>query len=147
MSAFRKILSKAPGKTRTSFLESMVFANKKLVNIKTKGLGEVLKGGDLLAMMQSSGCTTTGYACDAFVAGQCFKSKDMACDAASCKGNKGFPVVTLGSLLQGVGSKPRQTFLNSLDFANGKLTKANTKVLQGHISPEDFQQLPQAKRK
>lgn len=147
MSAFRRTLSKAPGKTRIGFLESMAFANKALINIKTKGLGKILKGNDLLAMMQESGCTTTGYTCDAYTAGSCHKSADSACDAASCKGNKGFPVVTLGSLLAGVSTKPRQKFLNSLDFANGKLVKADTTVLKGHISPEKFQQLPQAKRK
>ena len=141
MSSFKKVLAKLSERGRTDFLESMVFGDGTLINIKTKGLGAVVKGNELVALMQDTGCTTTGYACDPFVAGQCFKEKDSACDAAACKGNKS-SVVTLGGLLEGVPPKVRNQFLNSLDFVDGKLIKAKSDALKGHVAPDKIEQLP-----
>jgi len=125
MNSLKTILSRFPAAKRIAFLERMTIANGRLININLAGV----PANQATALMQATGCTLEGYACDPFIAGQCFKSANTACDAAACKGNKGAVPVSLGTLLQAVPAAPKRDYLNSIDYQNGRLTSADTKLL------------------
>jgi hypothetical protein len=142
MSTFRKIIAKAPDDLSIQLLESMSFAKGRLVNVRISELRNALPEHDVVALMQSCGCTTEGYACSSTTAGECVKLTGYACDAAACKGSKGSVLVKLGELLASAPASVRLEYLHSLDFAKGQLISAETSLLHGHLDPATHKHLP-----
>jgi hypothetical protein len=146
MTSFKKIVGKLPSKTRVQFLKDMVFKNGQLVNVKVTGAGGALKGNEMLPLLMNLGTTTMGYMCSG-TAGDCTLNSTHACDASACKGGAAFPVTTLRAMIEKAPPNVQSAYLDSLDFANGKLIRANNDLLDGHISPEKSKHLPRVKGK
>jgi hypothetical protein len=144
MTSFNTILSKVPVEERTKFLEGMSFADGTLINVDLGAIRGTLTDSEIEALMQETGTDLLGYACDPFVAGQCFKSADSACNATACKGNKGAEVVQLGSLLEQAPPPPRKHFLGSLAFQQGQLVAADHDVIKEHLDEATRAKLPRA---
>jgi hypothetical protein len=138
MRSFKAILSKVPVKVRVRFLESMSFSNGKLVNVRIGDLRGVLRKTDIQALMLSCGCKQNSM-CNPF-SGECFEIMDSACNPDNCT-KEPLPV-ELGSLLLGTPSHVRQRFLNSLDFENGHLTRADQELVKRHVVGAKIKQLP-----
>jgi hypothetical protein len=139
MSPFRTILSQAPRNVRIEFLESMSFANGRLVNVRIDGVRNVLGQGDFQALMQSCGCRS-GYMCDPFN-GKCFEIMDSACNPNNCTALP-IPPVTLGVLLQATPSNIRERFLDTLDFEKGLLDCAEVHLVEKHVEEAERKRLP-----
>jgi hypothetical protein len=139
--SLKTILSKVPPSARTRFLESMSFANGRLVHVRLGDVRGSLRKNDLQALMQSCGCKQ-GYMCNPFD-GECFEIMDHACNPDCCTKE---PLVELGSLLLGAPPRIRQRFLNSLDFENGHLTRADIHLVEEHVQKARIKRLPRVTR-
>ena len=143
MTSFSTILSKVPIDERTRFLEGMLFANGRLINVHLGPIRGTLPDEEITTLMQECGTDLIGYACDPRIAGQCYKSTtDTACNTSACKGSKGATLVQLGSLLEEAPPHPRKHFLDSLTFQRGQLVNADHSVIKEHLEEATRAQLP-----
>lgn len=146
MATFKEVLSKLPEKKRTQFLTKMVFGKGRIVNIDFGPVGDQISGRDAMILMQACGCTTVGYACTAYKTGECFASKDSACDASAC-GKSGGKLIAVADMVKDVPDEPRRNFLDSIDFSDGKLIAAKSSDLKEHIKDaKTIKRLPKLRK-
>jgi hypothetical protein len=140
MRSFKDIMSRVPLNVRLRFLESMAFANGKLVHVKLGDLRGVLGESDIEALMLNCGCKQ-GYACYDPLPDGCHQFEDHACNEANCKAAPKKPVA-LGTLLLQTPPRVRQHFLDSLDFENGQLKGAEIHLVEKYVDMSNNHAIP-----
>jgi hypothetical protein len=139
--SFRSAMERLPQNVRLQFLESLMFKNGRLATAYIGGIKSHLPPTQynqvLLALGVQAGQDYQDFACDGVAT--CFKKKDSICISANCTvGPKGFP---LGVLLASLSTAERSRFLESLDFAGGKLVRANVASIRSRLSQPQVEQL------
>ena len=137
MRSLKAILEKVPANARTRFLESMSFSRGKLVHVRIGDLRGLLRKNDIEALVQSVGCKQNSM-CNPY-SGTCFEILDHACNPDCCTKE---PLLELGSVLMGIPPRIRHRFLNSLEFANGQLIRADIQLVEGHLEKAKMKRLP-----
>ncbi|MDQ3254525.1 MAG: hypothetical protein M3R15_11555, partial [Acidobacteriota bacterium] len=136
------ILAKVAVSVRTGFLESMFFVDGRLASVRISEIKGALNKSDYLALKRSIGLTgdnvgltadNEGYAC--VKAGECVASQGHLCNPQYCTGVQG---ILLKELLRKVPPAQRRQFLDSLDFAEGRVTSINAKVIEKHALQKDL---------
>lgn len=137
MRSLRAILENVPARARNRFLESMSFSRGKLVHVGLGDLRGVLREREIKALVQTLGCKQNSK-CNPY-SGVCIESYDHACNPDCCTKE---PLLELGPALMGIPPRIRQRFLNSLDFENGQLIRADITLVEAHLAKAKMKRLP-----
>jgi hypothetical protein len=139
--SFRSIVGKVPPNVRAEFLESLMFKNGGLATAYIGGLKSGLTPAQYKQVFLALGVDDTkdyeDYECKSTAT--CSKKKDSICISRNCV------IVTrpatLGQMLTQVPANNRSQFLDSLDFANGKLVSAGVGSVKARLRQAEFDQL------
>jgi len=133
-SSFKDILARVPANERTKFLESMTFVKGKLASAWIQDLKRSLSAGDFKELKASVGwrqlsADHEGYSCNG--PGECKETAGYMCNPQYCTG--GGRAISLVEILDGVPADNRRQFLNSLDFQDGRLVRADAGTILDHV--------------
>ena len=137
--AFKSIMGGLPQNVRSRFLESMMFNNGHLATAYIGGIKSGLTPGQygqvLMALGVPPGDDHEGYECSKTAT--CSKKPDNICIGNFCLVSK----ARLGAALAQVSMIDRNRFLDSLDFASGRLVGANVASLRSRLRQPQLEEL------
>ena len=139
--AFKSIMGGLPQNVRSQFLESLMFNNGRLATAYIGGIKSGLTPGQyrqvLMALGVPPGEDHEGYECSKTAT--CSKKTDNICIGNLCSI---YPKVTrLGAALAQVSVTDRNRFLDSLDFASGRLVSANVASVRSRLRQPQLDEL------
>jgi hypothetical protein len=137
---FKALVAKVPAKERAKFFDSLSFTKKGISGAYIKDVRAKLSAAEFKAMLAPVGFGENDFMdfrCGA--TNDCFASSGYICNTVSC-GSRGGSL-TLGEAFAKMDAKKKAKFVNSLDFANGRLVSAYTTDVKAHLAPKDFEKL------
>lgn len=137
--AFKSIMGGLPQNIRSQFLGSLMFNNGHLVTAYIGGIKSGLTPGQygqvLMALGVRTGEDYEGYEC--LRTATCSKKTDNICIGNLCHVFK----ARLGAALAQVSMIDRNRFLDSLDFASGRLVSANVASVRSRLRQPELEEL------
>lgn len=140
--AFKSTMAGLPQNVRSQFLESMMFSNGQLATAYVGGIKSSLTPGQYGQVLMALGIRTgedhDGYEC--LKTATCSKKTDNICIGNLCQVLK-IGAARLGTALARVSMIDRSRFLDSLDFANGRLVSANVASVRTGLRQPELEEL------
>jgi hypothetical protein len=141
--SFKAILANVPKEVRLEFLASLMFKNGGLATAYIGGIKSHLSSAQYKQLFQFLAGKLEpgdyeGYACDGNAT--CVETKKAICISRNCTvgGPRG---VTLGVMLARAPERDRVSFLESLDFRDGRLSSADMSRIRTSLSTQQFESL------